>query len=664
MNNISKISNIVKSLQIKTTRQLFSFFNGLSFQAKLIISIIFSISIFITLCAFLIIQNIQSNINRQIFTLNHNLKTTQMLAHESAKLLILNYNSKNDRKAKLTELINNFIKKYPEISFVAITDNAGNILCKSPFTHLYEIHKPNSHIITPPRHVPFIQMTYSGKGGKLLTIAEPIQLNSNFLGWVWTGIPDTGFTVVGSSKELFAFLFEIFLLVWILSVIGAIVNSLIITRPLRKLEKSAKAIAEGRFGFQLPLKGFLGKELSQLVKAFNKMSKRLQQYEESNIATLSSERNKFESVIMSIADGVIVFDKEDTIQIVNPAARRLLNRSGDELIGQKAAYIWDLKNSTLNEKIIDYLNSLKLNLPDYTNDYINFETNIENKNLKFFITPLYDSNDEKLGAVMVIQDRTKEAEIELIKQEFISNVSHELRTPITSIKCYVDTLCSHTHKIDENTKGEFLTVINEETDRLSKLVNDVLELSRLESPSVKLQLSLQDIYPPIDFAFKSIIVLAQRKNINLVKDIEENLPLLNINQENIERILINLLSNAIKYTSGNGTIKLSVKRDNNIVNFQVIDNGIGIQEEHLPLIFERFYRVENKVHTVKGTGLGLTIVKKSVEQHGGKLSVRSKYGEGSVFEFYLPVPLLPLLESTIPVNIKDFEKQKQVTKSA
>lgn len=638
-------------------RQIQHFINSMSFQAKLIISIIFSISVFITLCAFLIIQNIQSNIDRQVLTLNYNLKTTQMLAQLTSQALILNYSSRDALKNKLSEAIKIFSSQHPEIYYTVITDNAGNILWKSPSAEFYGIIRSKTQKLSPPKHVPFIEVSYS-KNGKLLTISEPIQYNSNFLGWVWVGMPDAGFTIVGSKKELFVFLFEIFLLVWILSVIGAIVNSLIITRPLRKLEKSAKAITEGRFGFQLPLKGFLGRELSQLVKAFNKMSKRLQQYEESNIASLSSERNKFESVIMSIADGVIVLDKEGIIRIINPAAKRFLNRSKDELIDQKYASVW---NEKANEPVIAYLNSLNSSTVQNVSEYANFEINKENKILKLIITSLHDSNNEMIGAVIVIQDRTKEAEIESIKQEFISNVSHELRTPITSIKCYVDTLCSHSEQIDSKTKEEFLSIVNEETDRLSHLVNDILELSRLESPNTKIQMMLQDVYPAIEYALRSVIVLAEKKSIKLIKDIEENLPELNINQESIERILINLISNAIKYTPGNGMVKLVVNKEGENISFKIIDNGIGIDEEDLSLIFERFYRVENKVHTIKGTGLGLTIVKKSIEQHGGKISVRSNIGEGSIFEFVLPIPKE---ESSSPVDIESYEKHSQIAKTA
>lgn len=624
----------LKIIALKLISYIKSIFNALSVQTRIIISIVFGISILVTLCALLIVSDIQANIDNQVLRLNQNLKTTQMLAQLGAETLIKHFKDNNERTAVLESLVNNFIEDHPEISHVIFTDVTGNILYKTKNADQFAITKGSKKTLSPPQDVPFVQMIDSKKG-KILTIAEPIEFNSNLLGWVWIGMPDIGFTIVGSKQELLFFLFQIFLLVWFLSIIGAIVNSLTIIRPLRKLEKSAKAITEGRFGFQLPLKGFLGRELTQLVKAFNKMSKRLQQYEESNLAILGSERNKFESVVMSIADGVIVCDKEDIIQIINPQAAKLLDRSSDELIGQKIIKLW---NDKINEDIVKYINSFRDKTKHESSDYLTFEFIKENKNLKLLITPL-QNQEELLGSVIVIQDRTKEAEIELIKQEFISNVSHELRTPITSIKCYVDTLCSHTSEINEETRNEFLNIVNEETDRLSKLVNDVLELSRLESPSRKLHLTLQEIYPVIEYAFKSIQVLAKKKSIKLIKEVPDSLPNLMINQENLERVLINLLSNAIKYTPGNGMIKLAVKRDEKSVVFQVIDNGIGIEEEHLPLVFERFYRIENKVHTIKGTGLGLTIVKKSIEQHGGKISVRSKYGEGTIFEFSLPIPI-------------------------
>ena len=641
-------------ISISFVNKIKNLYTNLSFQSKLIFALIFSISVFVTLSAFISIQNIQSNIDNQVLKLNYNLKSTQILANQASQLLILNYRTSLIRNNRLNQLIEDTLSKNKGMYFILITDNAGNILASSKYTNLFNTE--NKRAISPPRHVPYIKTAYT-KNGKILIIAEPIQYISNFFGWVWIGFPDQGFTLVGSKKELTVFLLEIFLLVWILSVIGAIVNSVIITRPLRKLEKSAKAITEGRFGFQLPLKGFLGKELSQLVKAFNKMSKRLKQYEESNIASISLERNKLESVIMSIADGVIVFDGDKTVQIVNHTACDFLEKSPDELLG---ANIKNIFNFQITEKIFSYLKNLNLETNEKDIEHLNIELISQSKNLRLIITHLDDTNSESPGTVIVMQDRTKETEIEQLKQEFISNVSHELRTPITSIKCYVDTICSHNEQLDENTRNEFLSIVNEETDRLSNLVNDVLELSRLESPTAKINLSLQLVYPSIEYALKATHVLANKKLINLMNEVEEKLPQVNINQEYLERILVNLISNAIKYTPANGTVKLKVKKENNLIIFQVIDNGIGIQEEFIPYIFERFYRIENKVHTQKGTGLGLTIVKKSIEQHGGIISVQSKLGEGSVFEFTVPISNKKADIS----EIKDFKKESKATKTA
>lgn len=617
---ISKIIMFVRTL-----------FSSFGYHAKLILSIVFTVSIFVTFCSFLIISNIQSNIDAQIKELNHDLKIAQLLSASSSEIIYTHGTIYS--KDRLKSLAQEYSSKYKQILFVVITDSSGNILYKSKLSHLYGLEDDRSYY-KPPKSLPFIKIIQTNSG-RVLNISEPIQHNNNLLGWVWVGIPDSGFTLVGSKQEMVIFLIQIFVIVWLISVIGAIVNSYILFRPLKKLEKSAKAITEGRFGFQLPLKGLLGRELTAVVKSFNKMSKRLEQYEESNLAMLSSERNKFESVVMAIADGVIVTDKRNVIQIINPATARLLDRSGDELIGQSIDTVWDTKT---NQFVRDYLSSVMSNSDMESLDYGKYEFIRNNRNLIILITALHDVDDSQIGAVIVIQDRTKETEVELIKQEFISNVSHELRTPITSIKCYVDTLCAHGQDIDESTRKEFLKTINEETDRLSNLVNDVLELSRLESQSNKLHLSLQDVYPSIEFAVKAIQVLAHKKFIKLITEVDENLPPLRINQENLERILINLLSNAIKYTPGHGMIRLNIHQNEDTVLFQIIDNGIGIKDDHLPLIFERFYRVENKVHTVKGTGLGLTIVRKSIEQHGGNISVKSKLGEGSIFEFTIPIP--------------------------
>jgi two-component system sensor histidine kinase NblS len=256
-------------------------------------------------------------------------------------------------------------------------------------------------------------------------------------------------------------------------------------------------------------------------------------------------------------------------------------------------------------------------------------------------------SDEFLGSVMIMHDITRQAELEQMKTEFISNVSHELRTPITSIKSYVDTLCNHGEKLEPDVYKEFLQIIDNEADRLMFLINDVLELSRVEEGSREFEMIPLPIRQAAEYAARAVNMMAKDREIEISLSIEEHLPLVNLNQESIERVLINLLTNSIKYTPVGGKIALKAAylADTKEVRVDVSDNGIGIPEECLEHIFDRFFRVERKVHTIKGTGLGLTIVKKIVEKHGGHLAVESALGEGSKFSFFLPIATAEISEN-------------------
>jgi two-component system sensor histidine kinase NblS len=248
-------------------------------------------------------------------------------------------------------------------------------------------------------------------------------------------------------------------------------------------------------------------------------------------------------------------------------------------------------------------------------------------------------NKEFLGSVMIMHDITRQAELERMKNEFISNVSHELRTPITSIKSYVDTLCNHGEKLAPDIYREFLQIIDNEADRLMYLVNDVLELSRVEEANRELEMNPLDVRIPCEHAMRSLNLMAQDRQIEFALNCDGEPPLVLVNQESIERVIINLMTNAIKYTPVGGKIEINIHhlKETNELRLDVKDNGIGIPEDCLDHIFDRFYRVERKVHTIKGTGLGLTIVKKIVEKHNGTITVDSALGQGSTFSITLPV---------------------------
>ena len=227
-----------------------------------------------------------------------------------------------------------------------------------------------------------------------------------------------------------------------------------------------------------------------------------------------------------------------------------------------------------------------------------------------------------------------------LKNTFISNVSHELRTPVTVLRTYIDTLCNNGDDFDEITKKEFMQTIDTEAKRLHTMVNDILDFSRMESGSVVLKKEYSNLAEIIERNINSIKILAEEKNINIIFTKTDEIPPVPINIESIDRVIRNLLSNAIKYSLEGKDIFVNIKRnmDNKNVEFSVQDHGIGIAKEHLEKIFDRFYRVENATHTIKGTGLGLHLVKMTIEQyHHGKINVESKENEGSTFTVVLPL---------------------------
>ncbi len=447
----------------------------------------------------------------------------------------------------------------------------------------------------------------------------------------------SGSSSANISKTTKNSMLVVFTVAWIVFTIVVLINTILITRELSMLHHGVKKISTGDFGFMLDAKNTSG-EIKELIDAFNDMSGRLHLYEEQNIDQMTLERNKLEAVLMSIANGVVVCDNYDTVVLVNSAAKKMLEIREDQIINTKIQQYCDTDGELCFKEKIDQFKDTPLDIIE--NKPLEFNINIDKRVIKSVISPMFSKNQDYVGYIIVLIDVTKEVEIDRMKSNFISNVSHELRTPVTILRTYIDTLHNHSDDFDDGTKKEFFSVINKEASRLQKMVNDVLDFSRLESNSVKLEKENAQIVPIIEQAIQSMQILAEEKNITFSLLKEPDLPSLPMSVCSIERALNNLLSNAIKYSPERGRIKVRAElaRDTNYVEVTIEDQGIGIPEEHQKKIFERFYRVENDTHTVKGTGLGLHLVQITIEKHHyGKLFVKSKPGEGATFGFWLPI---------------------------
>lgn len=589
-------------------------FLNLNSQNKLIIFGSILSSIFVVITAWFVINNTQ----KTILDSYHNFGSmlTKTLSIESSTLISDLSGTKGLKKLK--EHTEQIIANSEDIAYVVYRDQLGNIIYSS---------KQNN---------PAFENT---ENKTTIEVSQPLTLKTAYskevIGSIQVGLSGYTMNIVGKATRNLMLI--IFTIAWVLSIAAVLINTLLITRQIKLLSEGVRKISTGEFGYKITSKDLWG-DIKQLFESFNTMSSRLRTYEEKNIDQLTYERNKMEAVLMSIANGVVVCDNSDQIILVNNAAQKMLKVNIKEIIKTKITEYYDTNGELcFKSKIKEFKDT-----PYEGNKAKNLECQIKmnGRIVKTIISPIFTLHEEYIGYIIILHDVTKEAEIDNIKNTFISNVSHELRTPVTILRTYIDTLYNCGEKLDEKTKGDFLSIINHESDRLNNMVNDILDFSKLESPNVALEKDLVDIGPIIEITVKSMKVLAEEKNVSFSIIIEPDIPQVMINPENIERVLKNLISNSIKYSHKNSRVKIraEIDRTGDYLQVSIEDNGIGIPEEHLGKIFDRFYRIETKVHSVKGTGLGLHLVKIAIEKHhGGKVFVESKLNEGSTFGFKIPL---------------------------
>ena len=520
-----------------------------------------------------------------------------------------------DKYSTLQAHSHSIINSNNEIAFIEFRDAENNVIYSSKNDY--------------PKRAAQAQITSSSQ---MLADNEGVKTN---IGKVIVGL--SGSATKDISHATRNSMLVIFTVAWLVFTLVILINTILITRELSILHHGVKKISTGQFGYTLDDKNASG-EIKDLIQAFNDMSLRLHQYEEQNIDQLTLERNKFEAVLMSIVNGVVVCDNYDNVVLVNNAAKKMLEVEDSQILNTKIQLYCDTDGELCFKEKIEQFKDTPLDIME--NKPLEFNVEIDGRVLKAVISPMFSNNQDYVGYVIVLIDVTKEVEIDKMKSNFISNVSHELRTPVTVLRTYIDTIYNHFDDFDEQTNKEFFEVINKEAARLQKMVNDILDFSRLEAGNVKVVKEKTNLIPLIEGEIKSMQVLAEEKNITFSLIKEPNLPEIPINADSIERALNNLLSNAIKYSPENGRIKVraEIARDPRYVEVSVEDQGCGIPEEHQKKIFERFYRVENDTHTVKGTGLGLHLVKITIEKHHqGEVFVKSKPGEGSTFGFRLPI---------------------------
>ena len=510
--------------------------------------------------------------------------------------------------------------------------------------------------------------------GEVTDVFVPLMHDGKYLGVLAIGINPNP-TVVASSNLTRDVTIAVFISIWVMVILGAVFNALAITKPIKELLRGVKNIATGNFKQRIDLP--LGGELGELIVSFNDMAERLERYEEQNIEELTAEKAKLETLVSTIADGAVLIDTNFQVMLVNPTARRLFGWEDTDVVGKNVLH--HLPSSVTREltrplyqiatrspateqeqehsaqaephfeasKAIEE-SALLTNSDREGEEFRITLTEPNPRTVRILLTRVLDHYRESVkGVAMTVQDITREVELNEAKSNFISNVSHELRTPLFNIKSFIETLHEYGEDLSETERKEFLETANHETDRLTRLVNDVLDLSRLESSCRIYHFEPVDIAQPVEQTLRTYQLTARDKGIELLQDIEPNLPPVLGHYDLLLQVLINLVGNSLKFTEPGGRVAIRAYQleptlhhddETGQVRIEISDTGIGIDAEDQEAIFDRFFRVENRVHTLEGTGLGLSIVKKIMEEkHHSRVHLVSEVGVGTTFWFDLNV---------------------------
>ncbi len=446
-------------------------------------------------------------------------------------------------------------------------------------------------------------------------IAVPLRDNNDDIIYI-VGVSDNKAELEELNWNLLTILIRAIFFALVVAVMLSFLLSKTITTPVERLRDQATKIAAGDFGERAEIAST--DEIGALTETFNEMAEAL----ETTLREVDEERNKLDTLFKHMADGVVAFSNDGKLLHKNPAAEEMLGR---ELTGELSYGDIFPNTSFRHEDLSEDGKFMEL-------DYI-----AGSRILKMYLAPIMVGEGTQ-GVMAVLHDITAQQKLDQSRREFVANVSHELRTPLTNIKGYTETLIDGGDALDAETRKTFLDVVYNESDRMSRIVKDLLTLSRLDSNHMEMNMARMDIIVSARAAVQSMKLEAENQQIKLNNDLPESLPEIFGDRERLEQVVLNLISNAVKYNRPEGTVTVSGGVDDKNVFIRVEDTGLGIPEEDLGRIFERFYRVDKaRSRQQGGTGLGLAISKEIAETHGGTIKFESIYGQGSTVTLLLPI---------------------------
>ena len=430
-------------------------------------------------------------------------------------------------------------------------------------------------------------------------------------------IRDNKQTVDNLNSQIIMIIFQSLALGLVICVVLSFLLAEIMINPIERLTEGTMRVAEGDFGERIEVHS--RDEISVLTENFNEMAGVLQ----STMDEINSERDKLSTLFLHMTDGVVAFSRNGNVIQSNPASARMLRREMDE--------------GVVYDDIFGSISPLEEILEQSGSEPISAQMKVGKSDLELSLAPF--SADESQGGVLaVIHDVTAQRKSEEMRREFVANVSHELRTPLTNIKSYTETLIDAGDDLPPDMKASFFGVILSEADRMTRIVQDLLTLSRFDYGKMEMNFTDFGIAEAVQNVYNAVIIDAQNHGHELLLEMEKNLPVIHADKERMEQVIMNIVSNAIKYTPDGGRIEISAWTMGEKVSISVSDNGVGIPEEDQPRLFDRFYRVDKaRSREAGGSGLGLSIVKEIVQAHNGDIDIRSKQGEGTTMTVTLPI---------------------------
>ncbi|MBC8550802.1 MAG: HAMP domain-containing protein [Candidatus Brocadiales bacterium] len=517
----------------------------------------------------------------------------------------------NNQIKRLDALINELGKQI-NTRLTIITPEGVVLADSEKNTALMESHENRIEIIQAIKSGVGTSLRYSASvKEEMLYVAVPIEKNGNVHGVIRASLFLNEINILLNNLKLNIIMIAMIIVVILL--VGAFLFSRSISKPLIELASASSNVAKGDFNTKVSLKS--NNEIKELADSFNYMTEQINTL----FTQLSYQKEELNSIISSINEGLCVIDKNGAISISNESFRKTFQNDA-----VKGKLYWEVIRNTRFDELIKKVRNEQKSIID----------EIEFNNQIFLCSATLCSNTEDI--VVTLYDITTIKNLEKTKKDFVSNVSHELRTPLTAIKGFVETL-QETNSDDKN--KHYLNIISRHTNRVIRIVNDLLLLSKLEGTSGNLELEKVNLKNLMESILKIFEQGLKEKNLALKFNVSNSLPIINADPFKLEQVFINLIDNAIKYTE-RGEIAISLNYNNEAVTIEIQDTGICIPREHLSRIFERFYVVDSsRSRKLGGTGLGLSIVKHIVLLHNGKIDVKNIPGVGTNFVVSLPVSL-------------------------